>query len=162
MSTTHFSHNLIKGRVAETIIQELFQANDYNVFSYGMERTVPAIIHGIKGLNSEVAKAIRSMPDFVMQNTRNGELFYVEVKYRAWGHFALKDLIEDYPYTNAHFIIVTNRSMLHITYQDLKAGKKPAALRSDNLFGLSAESLKVYREYVGEFLGSERNLSQQI
>jgi hypothetical protein len=155
MSTTHFSHNLIKGRVAETIIQELFQANDYNVFSYGMERTVPAIIHGIRGMNTEVAKAIRSMPDFVMQNTRNGELFYVEVKYRAWGHFALKDLIEDYPYTNAHFIIVTNRNILHISYNELKEGKRPVALKNDNLFGLSAKSLKVYREYVGEFLGGD-------
>lgn len=155
MSTTHFSHNLIKGRVAETIIQELFQANDYNVFSYGMERTVPAIIHGIRGMNTEVAKAIRSMPDFVMQNTENGDLFYVEVKYRAWGHFTLKDLIEDYPYTNAHFIIVTNRNILHISYNDLKEGKKPVALKNDNLFGLSAKSLKVYREYVGEFLGGD-------
>jgi len=153
MSATHFSHNLIKGRVAETIVQELFQANDYNVFSYGMERTVPAIIHGIRGMNTEVAKAIRSMPDFVMQNMRNGELFYVEVKYRAWGHFTIKDLIEDYPYNNAHFIIVTNRSMMHITYQDLKAGKKLMALRSDNLFGLSAESLQIYKTYVQEFLG---------
>lgn len=155
MSTTHFSHNLIKGRVAETIIQELFQANGYNVFSYGMERTVPAIIHGIRGMNTEVAKAIRSMPDFVMQNTRNGELFYVEVKYRAWGHFALKDLIEDYPYTNAHFIIVTNRNILHISFNELKEGKRPVALKNDNLFGLSAKSLKVYREYVGEFLGGD-------
>jgi len=153
MSVQEFSHNLIKGRVAETIVQELFQANGYNVFSYGMERTVPAIIHGIRGLNSEVAKAIRSMPDFVMQNMRNGELFYVEVKYRAWGHFTINDLIEDYPYGNAHFIIVTNRNILHISYNDLKAGKRPVALKSDNLFGLSAKSLKVYREYVGEFLG---------
>jgi len=104
-------------------------------------------------LNSEVAKAIRSMPDFVMQNTRNGELFYVEVKYRAWGHFALKDLIEEYPYTNAHFIIVTNRNIMHITYNELKEGKRPVALKTNNLFGLSAQSLKVYREYVGEFLG---------
>ncbi len=156
MSPAQFSHNLIKGRVAETIVQELFQANGYNVFSYGMERTVPAIIHGIRGLNSEVAKAIRSMPDFVMQNTHNGDLFYVEVKYRVQGRFTLKDLIEDYPYTNAHFIIVTNRSMMYISYQDLKAGKKPVALRSGNLFGLSAESLKVYRAYVGEFLGGEK------
>lgn len=58
MSVQEFSHNLIKGRVAETIVQELFQANDYNVFSYGMERTVPAIIHGIRGMNTLVAKAM--------------------------------------------------------------------------------------------------------
>lgn len=34
---TPFSLNSIKGRVAETIIQELFLAHDYNVFHYGME-----------------------------------------------------------------------------------------------------------------------------
>ena len=38
-----FSENTIKGRVAETIIQELFLAHRFNVFHYGMERSIPGI-----------------------------------------------------------------------------------------------------------------------
>lgn len=38
-----FSENAIKGRVAETIIQELFLMLGYSVFHYGMERSVPGI-----------------------------------------------------------------------------------------------------------------------
>ncbi len=35
-----YSQNLIKARVAETIIQELFFDNNYHVYNYGMERTI--------------------------------------------------------------------------------------------------------------------------
>lgn len=40
---TPFSLNAIKGRVAETIVQELFLAHEFNVFHYGMERSVSGI-----------------------------------------------------------------------------------------------------------------------
>jgi hypothetical protein len=34
---------MAKGRVAATLIQELFLSLGYNVFHYGMERSVPGI-----------------------------------------------------------------------------------------------------------------------
>ncbi|MBK8582541.1 MAG: hypothetical protein IPL86_12170 [Flavobacteriales bacterium] len=43
MALSTFSQNSIKGRVAETIIQELFLAHEFNVFHYGMERSIPGI-----------------------------------------------------------------------------------------------------------------------
>lgn len=151
MPQTPFSHRIIKGRVAETIVQELFQNNGYNVFSYGMERTVPALLRGIRGHDDEVSKAIRSMPDFVMQNTNTGDLYYIEVKFRSNGRFELKNLIENYPYVNAHFIIVSTNNILYVTYDDLKKGLQPAPIQNKNLFNLSASSLKKFREYVVEF-----------
>ncbi len=38
-----FRYNMVKGRVAETLIQELFLSLGYNVFHYGMERSVPGM-----------------------------------------------------------------------------------------------------------------------
>ena len=80
---TKFSFNLIKGRLAETIIKELFLLNDYNVFNYGMEQSLPGISTHIKHQKTDFAKVIRFMPDYVVQNRENGELNYVEVKFRA-------------------------------------------------------------------------------
>ena len=57
-----YSQNIIKARVAETIIQELFIQNRYNVFNYCMERSMPILIGKIYHDKSEVSTAIRSMP----------------------------------------------------------------------------------------------------
>lgn len=59
-----------KGRIAETLIQELFLSLGYNVFRYGMENTIPGIMELLQGVRSDVAQEIRRMPDFVMQNPK--------------------------------------------------------------------------------------------
>ncbi len=87
----NFRYNMIKGRVAETLIQELFLSLGFNVFHYGMERSVPGITNLLKGIKSPVAREIRSMPDFIIQDTHN-EVYFVEVKYRAKENFSFEDL----------------------------------------------------------------------
>jgi hypothetical protein len=37
----NYRYGMIKGRIAETLIQELFLSLKYNVFRYGMENTIP-------------------------------------------------------------------------------------------------------------------------
>ena len=118
----NFRYNMIKGRVAETLIQELFLSLGFNVFHYGMERSVPGITNLLKGIKSPVAREIRSMPDFIIQDTHN-EVYFVEVKYRAKENFSFEDLPNDYPWVNAYFIIVSKKHIKCITYQDLKSGK---------------------------------------
>ena len=61
--TANYSLNSIKGRVAETIIQELFLAHEFNVFHYGMERSVPGIAQLTRKTRGAVNDRIRSMPD---------------------------------------------------------------------------------------------------
>lgn len=114
---------MVKGRVAETLIQELFLSLGYNVFHYGMERSVPGIANLLKQNNTPVAREIRSMPDFIMQDPRRNEVFFVEVKYRANGEFGLADLPEDYPWDNAYFIIVSRKHIKCITFAEMKQGK---------------------------------------
>lgn len=66
-----YRYGMIKGRIAETLIQELFLSLGYNVFRYGMENTIPGIMELLKGVRSDVAQEIRRMPDFVMQNPKS-------------------------------------------------------------------------------------------
>jgi len=118
-----FSENSIKGRVAETIIQELFLAHAFNVFHYGMERSIPGIAQLTRKTNGPVNDRIRSMPDFVVQDPRNNRLHFVEVKYRASGVFNIEDIKGEYPWPHAYFIVVSREHIKCLTYKQLAAGK---------------------------------------
>lgn len=155
------SHNMIKGRVAETIIQELFVANYYHVFNYGMERTLPGILSTIQMSSDEVSSAIRSQPDFVIQDRTSGELMYVEVKYRTSGCFSIDDLVDNFPYKNAHFVVVSPDRIQAIHYQELikgfslRSGKNRDIMKYP-FFKLSQKSVNQYKEYIQEFFGTTR------
>lgn len=120
----NYRYNMIKGRIAETLIQELFLSLGYNVFRYGMENTIPGIMDLLKGVKSEVAKEIKGMPDFVIQNPNNKEVHFVEVKFRAAEKFSISDLPKNYAWENAYIIIVSKKHIKCITYQELKEGKE--------------------------------------
>ncbi|MGD9275640.1 MAG: hypothetical protein PVJ67_00545 [Candidatus Pacearchaeota archaeon] len=119
---SRYREGMIKGRIAETLIEELFLSLDYNVFRYGMENTVPGIMKLLKGVRGDVATNIRRMPDFVVQKGK--EVFFVEVKFRAKEEFSFKDLPKNYPFENAYFIIVSKKHIKCITYEELKKGKE--------------------------------------
>ena len=155
MPNQDFHYRLIKARIAETLIKELFQNCGYTVFEYGMERTVPTILEKIQDRNEETTKQIRSMPDFVVQNIENGKLDYVEVKYRKDGRFSIKDLIDGFPYKNAIFIVVSKYSIKAITFSDLERGKKlpddGIKLEDFKAFDLDKQLIWKYRQYVESF-----------
>jgi len=117
-----YRYGMIKGRIAETLIQELFLSLGYNVFRYGMENTIPGIMELLKGIRSDVADDIRRMPDFVIQNPSKKDVYFIEVKFRANGEFRAKDLPKGYPYTNAYIILVSKKHIKCLTVEELLAG----------------------------------------
>jgi hypothetical protein len=119
-----YRYNMIKGRIAETLIQELFLSLKYNVFRYGMENTIPGIMELLKGVKSEVAEEIKRMPDFVIQNPENKNVYFVEVKFRAAEKFTFQDLPKGYAWENVYIIIVSKKHIKCITYNELKEGDK--------------------------------------
>lgn len=74
--------------------------------TFRMEELLPSISGSLNKNNSAEAQSIRQLPDFVIQNTEDGSLSYLEVKYRNNGIFKRSDLQKDFKYTNAFFIIV--------------------------------------------------------
>jgi hypothetical protein len=135
---TKFSFNKIKGRLAETVVQELFLLNNYNVFNYGMERIMPGIMESFKNTKSPMAKSIRFMPDFVVQSRLTGDLCYLEVKFRANGKFSMEELDKDYPYGNAWFVIVTPGKIQAIHINMLIKKKVISPTTNYNLKGIKA------------------------
>lgn len=120
----NYRYNMIKGRIAETLIQELFLSLGYNVFRFGMENTIPGIMELLKGVRSDVAQEIRRMPDFVMQNPNTKDVYFIEVKFRTSGEFSLKDLPKNYPYENAYIVLVSKKHIKCITVKELLEGKE--------------------------------------
>jgi hypothetical protein len=119
-----YRFGMIKGRIAETLIQELFLSLGYNVFRYGMENTIPGIMELLKGVRSDVAQDIRRMPDFIIQNPNTKDVYFIEVKFRGSGEFKAKDLPKGYPYTNAYIILVSKKHIKCLTVAELLEGKE--------------------------------------
>jgi hypothetical protein len=157
---SRYSENMIKGRIAETLIEELFLSLKYNVFRYGMENTVPGIMKLLGKVRSNVANDIRRMPDFVVQDASNGQVYFVEVKFRKNGDFALKDLKEKkkgkYPFENAYFVVVSKKHIKCITYGELMDGKVVDAksrnwLGNRKEFGLDKDVIRQFCEFAVKF-----------
>lgn len=144
-----FRYGMIKGRIAETLVQELFLTLEYNVFSYGMENTIPGIMELLRGVRSDVALHIRRMPDFVIQNPKTKDVYFIEVKFRASGEFTLKDLPKDYPYKNAYIILVSKKHIKCITVNELEQGKEITP-SSQNYLG-NRKEFDLNKEVIIEF-----------
>lgn len=116
--------NLIKGRIAETLVEELFLTLGFQVFKYGMENTIPGIMELLKGVKDEVATEIKRMPDLVVY--KDGRAHFIEVKFRASESFKLSDIDKsgDYPYQNALIVVVSKKRIKCISYQELRSGKE--------------------------------------
>lgn len=115
---------VIKGKIAETIVEELFRSLGFQVFSYGMENSIPGIKDLLKGVRGDVSKNIRQMPDFVV--FKDNQAHFIEVKFRSNGELKLKDVEKygDYPFQNALFVLVTKKHIKCVSYKELKEGKE--------------------------------------
>jgi len=158
-----YRYSMIKGRIAETLIEELFLSLDYSVFRYGMENTVPGVMKLLKGVRSDVADNIRRMPDFVIQGNRGenkGEVYFIEVKFRASEEFSIKNLPKDYPFENAYFILVSKKHIKCITYKELKEGKVISP-KSQNYLG-SRKEFELDKKVIIEFCNFAINFFKSV
>ncbi|OPY31118.1 MAG: hypothetical protein A4E32_02102 [Methanomassiliicoccales archaeon PtaU1.Bin124] len=151
------AYNMIKGRIAETLIEELFLSMGYRVYRYGMENTIPGIstnLLGVDKLSSNVANNIRKMPDFVVQ--KDNSVFFIEVKFRKSEQFSIRDVGDDYPYNDVFFIIVSKKHIKCITIQELRENKTISPESNNYLgnrieFDLDNEEIIKYCNYAVQF-----------
>ena len=149
-------YNLIKGRIAETIVEELFLELGFQVYKYGMENSIPGIMDLLKGVKDEVAMEIRRMPDLVAY--KDGKAHFLEVKFRASETFKLSDIDRDndYPYHNALIVLVSKKHIKCISYKELKAGEEISPtcrnyLGSRKEFETDKDTIIEYSQYAVKF-----------
>lgn len=146
--------SVIKGRIAETIVEELFKSLGFQVYKYGMENSIPGIAGLLSGIKDDVATSIRRMPDFVIFKDKRAH--FLEVKFRKSGKFSLKDLDKDYPYHNALILLVTKDHIKCISFEELANGKEitPTCknwLGSRKEFETDKDTIREYIKYALKF-----------
>ena len=119
---TDFVEDMIRNRISETLIEQLFLIMGYDVFNYDIKNSIPGMARLLNGVESEIAKELRRMPDFVVRKGEN--IFFVEVKFLESEEFSIADIPKSYPFHNCYFIIVSRQNIKCITYGELKSGEK--------------------------------------
>lgn len=117
-------YNVVKGRVAEALVEELFLHVGFEVYRFGMENTVPEIRGKLGVSTGSIKTLIQRMPDFLVRSP-GGELMLVEVKYRSDGRLDAEraGVGQDYPYDEALFVLVSPGGMKAIRGAELKVGR---------------------------------------
>lgn len=80
-----FEHELIKGRIAETIFELMFRDTDkFTVLHFGYESTVPTLAqYRNTVVMKKVLNQVDKSPDFILMTENKEQVYFVEVKYRA-------------------------------------------------------------------------------
>ncbi len=80
-----FSKQLIKGKIAELVFDQMFRdSGKYTVIPFGYESVVPELMQYTNGGEyKNLLDNIRNAPDFALVSHDPKEVFLVEVKYRS-------------------------------------------------------------------------------
>lgn len=84
MSDINFSRQLIKGRIAEMVFEQMLRdAKCFTVLRFGYENILPELMHRQHDIKVEqTMEVIRSAPDFAVINNGTHDVHLIEVKYR--------------------------------------------------------------------------------
>jgi len=88
----NFSESILKGRMAETLVEELLKKSGNTVYRFGYEAIMQNLTQIKKSfdIHSEMGEKIRTIPDFVVVDG-NGALTLLEVKFRWNGQLHIED-----------------------------------------------------------------------
>jgi Holliday junction resolvase-like predicted endonuclease len=84
MENIHFTHELIKGKIAELVFAQMIRSTDaYTILEFGYEKTLPSLaqMHPKSAATAETMEIIKRAPDFTIINHKNKEVHLIEVKY---------------------------------------------------------------------------------
>ena len=78
-----FSKKLIKGRIAETLFEQMLRDTGcFTILAFGYESVLPELAHRQKDMHiQETMEIIRRAPDFAVINNESHDVHLIEVKY---------------------------------------------------------------------------------
>ena len=160
--------NVIKGRIAEAIIEELLRTSGNRVYRFGYESILQNLVQHDSRFDrhSGNGEQVRSIPDFVVVNS-DGRSFFVEVKFRSDPVWLLKTplLKQLKEYWQAKLILVTiTKPYFRIVDPQFLFDQDYAfeALESDPDFHVTPDALRKFEPLVKRFLiMSKRSREEQ-
>lgn len=80
----NFSRQLIKGRIAETLFEQMLRdAGGFTILAFGYESVLPELAHRQHDIQAEeTMEIIRRAPDFAVIDNKTHDVHLIEVKYR--------------------------------------------------------------------------------
>ncbi len=84
MNNIHFTHELIKGKIAELIFAQMIRSTgDHTILEFGYEKTLPTLaqMYPKSQTTAETMEIIKRAPDFTIINHKSKEVHLIEVKY---------------------------------------------------------------------------------
>lgn len=78
-----FSRNLVKGRIVETLFEQMLRdAGCFTILAFGYESVLPELAHRQHDMQAEeTMEIIRRAPDFAVIDNESHEVHLIEVKY---------------------------------------------------------------------------------
>lgn len=78
-----FSRKLVKGRIAETLFDQMLRdTGKFTMLAFGYENVLPELAHRQNDIHAqETMEIIRRAPDFAVINNETHEVHLIEVKY---------------------------------------------------------------------------------
>jgi hypothetical protein len=150
--------NMIKGRIAEAIIEELLKASGNDVYRFGYESILQNLVQNNSNFDrrNKNAHQLKSIPDFVVLNS-DGNNFFLEVKFRANLYWVTKDqhLKHSMEYWQPKLILVTaSKPYFRIVTPEslLDDGRNFESLDTDPDFHVSRTAMDTFEPLVERFL----------
>jgi len=119
-----FNHDRTIGENGESVFNFLITSMpDWKCFKLGVENHIATLKETIRKEINPIALKIKSMPDFVVFNTRTKETFLIEVKYRSNlkdGKYLFKYLNKYNEYWKGTKLIIVRPDKPHFIYVNLE------------------------------------------
>ena len=158
-----YTEGMLKGRMAETLVEELLKKSGNKVYKFGYESITQNLVQPdeIFNGNTEVGQKIRTIPDFIVVN-KKGIPEFVEVKFRWNAEPNEKDMLPFQTaakYWKAPIILVSCKEKPYFRvmmppYFDAKGNFKTVPLERVSEWNIDKDALEHGEELVATYLGS--------
>ena len=118
----NFAFNLTKGRIAESLIQELFLLEGFQVYKYGLENNYQGLYKQLVGNKRPTAENLRKSPDLVVFDPTSDKINYLEIKFCSQKFYESNTMDSyDIIFPDCYFIIVTPNGIFSILHDELNS-----------------------------------------
>lgn len=152
----YYFEDLLKGRMAECLVEELLKQSGNKVYRFGYESILQNLtqISDYSSLDKKevVSKKLKSIPDFVVVN-REKKPFFVEVKFRTKVEVYEKDLksIEDLWQAKVVMVTIEKPYFRILDIQPNYKARTWSSLARDRDLGVTEELLEEFSRLVEKY-----------
>ena len=153
-SHDYYSEDLLKGRMAECLVEDLLKKSGNKVYRFGYE----SILQNLTQINERpfldrtavVTKKLRSIPDFVVVNSKK-KPFFVEVKFRTKVKVYERDLKLIENFWQAKVVMVTIKEPYFRILENNTGNRNWVSLAKDRDLDVSKEVLEEFDKLVEKY-----------